>query len=46
MTHSFIDVKFTLFYPLIFFLIVAVAHLGDENETGLDISELRECHWF
>jgi len=29
------------------FLIVAVkAHLADENETGLGISELGECHWF
>ena len=29
------------------FLIVAVkAYLADENETGLDISELAECHWF
>ena len=29
------------------FLIVAVkAYLADENETGLGISELAECHWF
>ena len=30
-----------------YFLIVAVkAHLADENDTGLGISELGECHWF
>ena len=39
MTHSFTDVQV--------YLIVAVkAYLADENEIGLGISELAECHWF
>jgi len=37
----------SLLYFIHDFLIVAVkARLADENETGLGISELGECHWF
>ena len=38
--------KFTLIYPRIFLIVAVKAYLADENETGLDISELAECHWF
>jgi len=45
MTHSFIDVQMYFIHD--FFLIFAVkAYLADENETGLGISELGECHSF
>ena len=37
--------KFTLFCPWIFLIVVVKAHLADENETGLGISEQGECHW-
>ena len=47
MTRSLIDVQIYFILSMNFFLIVAVkAHLADENETGLGISELGECHWF
>ena len=38
--------KFTLIYPWIFLIVAVKAYLADENETGLGISELAECHWF
>ena len=38
--------KFTLIYPRIFLIVAVNAYLADENETGLGISELAECHWF
>jgi len=31
---------------VIMFIVAVKAHLADENETGLGISELAECHWF
>jgi len=44
---TFIDVQIYFNLSMNFFLIVAVkAYLADENETGLGISELAECHWF
>jgi len=46
MTHSFIDVQIYFILSIIFFIVAVKAHLADENETGLDISELGECHWF
>ena len=36
--------KCTLFYPWIFLIVAVKAHLADENETGLGISELDECN--
>jgi len=41
MTHSLIDVQIDVIFCPWFFLLFAVkAHLTDENETGLGISEL------
>ena len=45
MTHSSMY-KITLIYPWIFLIVAVIADLADENETGLGISELGECHWF
>jgi len=33
-------------YQWIFLIVAVKAYLADENETGLGISELAECHWF
>ena len=38
--------KFTLIYPWIFLIVTVKDYFADENETGLGISELAECHWF
>jgi len=35
-----------VFYPWIFLIFAVKAYLADENETGLGISELGECHSF
>ena len=41
MAHSLIDVQIdVIFCPCIFLLFAVKAHLTDENETGLGISEL------
>jgi len=46
MTHSFIDVQIYFILSINFLIVAVKAHLADENETGLDISEQGECHWF
>ena len=46
MTHSFIDVQIYFILSINFLIVAIKAHLADENETGLGISELGECHWF
>ena len=44
--HSFIDVHIYFIFSVIFLIVAVKAHLADQNETGLGISELAECHWF
>ena len=46
MTHSFIDVQIYFILSINFLIVAVKAYLADENETGLGISELGECHWF
>jgi len=46
MTHSFIDGQIYFILSINFLIVAIKAHLADENETGLGISELGECHWF
>jgi len=46
MTRSLIDVQIYFILSMNFFDRCLKAHLADENETGLGISELGECHWF
>jgi len=46
MTHSFIDVQIYFILSINFWIVTVKAHLADENETGLGISEQGECHWF
>ena len=46
MTHSFIDVQIYFILSINFWIATVKAHLADENETALGISEQGECHWF
>ena len=46
MHDTFIDVQIYFILSMNFFDRCYKVHLADENETGLGISELSECHWF